>query len=234
MNYEVYGEGQDILILHGWGGDLTSLEEVGHLLKSKYKVWLLDLPGFGDSKIKYPYDLNDFVLELRKFVNDNGIEKPILIGHSFGGRIIIKYSVNYDVDRIVLIDSAGVVRQNIIYYYKVCSYKLVRTILRTFGHKNLIEKYRERKSSNDYNNSSLIMKEVLKKIYVDLRSSIKSISVDTLLIWGEKDTITPLKDGKLMNKLIEHSGLVIIPNAGHFPFLDNKNLFLKVLESYLL
>ncbi|XMB67420.1 alpha/beta hydrolase [Mycoplasmatota bacterium zrk1] len=234
MNYEVYGSGQDVLLLHGWAQDLNSLKGIGDLLSSKYKVWLLDLPGFGESRINYPYDLDDYVLELRHFINTNKIENPILIGHSHGARIVIKYSAIYEVEKIVLIDAAGIVRRGPIYYYKVYSYKLLRTLLNLLGKKKMIEKLRKKRSSSDYNNASVMLREVLKRVYIDIRGYLKLIKAETLIIWGESDTITPIKDAKIMNKFIEHSGLVIIPNAGHFSFLDSPVMFMKILESYLL
>jgi len=234
MNYEVYGTGPDVLLLHGWGQDLNSLRAIGDLLSKEYKVWLLDLPGFGKSLINYPYDLNDYVLELKTFINSNKIESPILIGHSFGCRVIIKYASKHHVGKLLLIDAAGIVKRSPLYYYKVYSYKSIRFILNILGQKKLIERLRMKRSSNDYNDSSIIMKEVLKRIYIDIRGSLKEINAETLIIWGEKDDITPLRDAKLMNKFIDQSGLVIIPNAGHFPFLDTPNLFMKIIESYLL
>ena len=194
----------------------------------------MDLPGFGKSELRYPYDIDDYVLELKKFISDNNIERPILIGHSFGCRVIIKYCVSYPVKKIVLIDAAGIVRRGVQYYLKVYSYKLIRNLLTLLGKKDMVAKLRKKVGSNDYNKANEMMKEVLKRIHVDLRDYIMQIKVETLLIWGENDKTTPLKDGKIMNKLIENSGLVIIPNAQHFPFIENENLCLKVLESYLL
>ena len=54
-----------------------------------------------------------------------------------------------------------------------------------------------------------------------------------MVIWGEHDTKTPLKDAKLMHKQIKNSGLVIIPNSGHFPFIENHEYFMSAFNNYL-
>ena len=78
------------------------------------------------------------------------------------------------------------------------------------------------------------MREVFKNtVNEDLRKYLPSINVPTLLIWGENDTDTPLSDGRIMEKMIKDSGLVILKGAGHYSYLDNYNQFIRVLYKFL-
>ena len=78
------------------------------------------------------------------------------------------------------------------------------------------------------------MRAILSKVVnEDLCHLMPKIAAPTLLFWGENDTATPLADAKRMEKLIPDAGLVTVAGAGHFSFLENMPLFLKVLESFL-
>jgi len=144
VRYIVAGEGKDILLLHGWGGSIESFLPVFNSLKKytelnpsfKYRIWSMDLPGFGQSDVP-PQNWGSFEYAefVKKFLDNFTIDKIILIGHSFGGRISIILASKYKtlVDKLILIDSAGIIpKRTIKYYTKVYSYKIVKNILKTF------------------------------------------------------------------------------------------------------
>ena len=88
--------------------------------------------------------------------------------------------------------------------------------------------------SSDYANVSNIMRETMvKSINEDLSNHIKNINKETLIIWGENDTVTPITDANYIEKNIKNSGLVVLKNCGHFSFLEDQNTYLRVLKSYL-
>jgi pimeloyl-ACP methyl ester carboxylesterase len=98
----------------------------------------------------------------------------------------------------------------------------------------LIEKRRAKAGSSDYNNASPKMRAILSKcVNEDLCHLMPLIKAPTLLFWGENDTATPLTDAKRMEKLIPDAGLVTVAGAGHFSFLENPQLFERVLKSFL-
>jgi len=98
----------------------------------------------------------------------------------------------------------------------------------------LVEKMRRKYGSADYRNASPIMRQTLVKIVnEDLRNLLPQIKKEVLLIWGENDDSTPLSDGKLMEELLPNAGLAVIKNAGHYAFLEQPELFAKILDSYL-
>ena len=98
----------------------------------------------------------------------------------------------------------------------------------------VLNKIRAKKGSSDYSNSTPKMRAILSKVVnEDPKHVMPSIKCPTLLIWGEKDTATPIGDAKIMEKLIPDAGLVSFPNAGHYSFLDNAYQYQAVLRSFL-
>ena len=82
--------------------------------------------------------------------------------------------------------------------------------------------------------ASPMMRSILVKVVnEDLKHVMPSINVPTLLIWGENDTATPLRDAKIMERLIPDAGLVSFPGCGHYSFLDNPYQFAAVLRSFI-
>ena len=170
---------------------------------------------------------------------EEGIESPILVGHSFGGRVSIVYASRNKTRKIILTDAAGVKpKRSLTYYRKVYTYKLLKRLAPIFLGKEraqqMIEKRRAKAGSSDYNNASPRMRAILSKVVnEDLCHLMPKISAPTLLFWGENDTATPLSDAKRMEKLIPDAGLVTVAGAGHYAFLENTPLFLRVVESFL-
>ena len=233
--YEKLGRGKEIILLHGWAANNNIYKKIVDRLVSKYSVYLIDLPGFGKSiDLDKEYTLDDYVLFLKKFIETLKIDNPILIGHSFGGRIAIRYSIENKVDKIVLIDSAGIKRVSIKNKYKIYKYKLKKKYYILTKNIAKLEKLQNDSGSIDYRNASNIMKKTLINVVNEnQKNELKEISVEVLLLWGKLDKSTPHKDGLLMNKLIKNSGLVTFTNSGHFPFIDEEPFFLKVISSFL-
>lgn len=159
-----------------------------------------------------------------------------LLGHSFGGRIIIKLSnrkdLNFKINKLVLIDGAGI-RHEVKKTFKQKTYKIIFPIIKKISSK-MLNKIKTKVGSADYRNATPMMRDILvTTIHEDLSYLIPTINYPTLLVWGENDTATPYSDAVYMNEHIKDSGIVKIENAGHFSFLDNPYLVNKVLESFL-
>lgn len=228
LHYRQTGTGAPVILMHGWGCDLTALSLFERVGAENHTVYNLDLPGFGkSSEPPEPWGIEEYTRLLEEFVSALGLENPIILGHSFGGRVAILYASRNPVARLVLVDAAGVKpSRNIKYYCKVYSYKLAKAVYPTLVGREraaeIIENMRSRRGSYDYNNSSPIMRKVMVKVVnSDLRHVMSSIKAPTLLIWGENDTATPMRDARIMKKLIPDAGLVSFPGAGHFSFVDN-------------
>ena len=106
VNYIQYGEGKDILLLHGWGQNIEMMKFLGDNFSNRFRITILDFPGFGESEEPHqPWTIGDYSNLLECFIKEVGIKKPIIMGHSFGGRVAIKYSSNHPIEKLVLFGS---------------------------------------------------------------------------------------------------------------------------------
>lgn len=234
--YEIMGKGDPIVFLHGWGCSLDIYKVVAKQISGKYCVYLLDFPGFGkSSEPDYVIDVVHMAEIVNEFVSSLGIVKPIIVGHSYGGRVAAEYAFKYkNINKLILIDSAGIKRVSLRKWFKVKLYKFKKVY---YKFTKQVMKYNELlagSGSKDYVNASVMMKKMLvKAVNYDQRKVFKKISVETLILWGKSDKSTPMKDGRLINRLIKNSEFVEIPDCGHFPFIENYGYFIKVFKSYL-
>jgi pimeloyl-ACP methyl ester carboxylesterase len=240
IEYNVEGEGQDLVILHGWGCNKEMFDFLVDHYKSKYRVFAFDLPGFGGSdEPTQVMGTMEYAKRMHEVFDALEIKNPIGIGHSFGGRILIKMAMFYTFDKLILTGSAGVVNKRPLrYYIKVYTFKVMKRLYRMGPVQkvfpNMLEKYRKKSGSADYNQASPIMKQVLSKVVNEnLVHEFNKIKVPTLLIWGELDTATPLSDGKLMEKEFQDAGLVVFEGGSHYAFLEQAQRFLKVLDAFI-
>lgn len=240
FHYTVQGEGAPIILMHGWGCNLTTLQSVEKVAMENHKVYNVDFPGFGESREpSQVWGVEEYTQLIEQFVKAENIENPILLGHSFGGRVGILYSSRNKVNKLILVDAAGVKpRRSLKYYFKVYTYKLGKKLMPLIYGKERaqqrIDAMRAKRGSSDYNNASPMMRAILSKVVnEDLKEKMPLIKAPTLLIWGENDTATPLRDAKIMEKLIPNAGLVSFPGCGHYSFLDNPFQFAAVLRSFL-
>ncbi|MBQ9139246.1 MAG: alpha/beta hydrolase, partial [Ruminococcus sp.] len=137
INYEEKGEGELIVLLHGWGSNIKLFANLIDLLSKKYKVAAMDMPGFGESQEPPSAwcvdDYADFVIE---FLKAYDTKKVMLLGHSFGGRVIIKLNsrenLPFEITKVILVDSAGILPpKSNKKSFRTRWYKFCRTILAT-------------------------------------------------------------------------------------------------------
>jgi len=241
INYEESGNptGSPILLMHGWGCNHTTLASIEKILASGMRVINVDLPGFGDSpEPPAVWGVEDYTQAMEQFLDCLGIDRPSLLGHSFGGRVCILMGSRRTINKIVLVDAAGVKpRHSLSWYLKVYSYKLAKRlyplILGKRKAQERIDAARRKRSSADYEQASPRMRAILSKcVNEDLCAVMPAISAPTLLVWGTADTATPLADAKKMEKLIPDAGLVAFDGCGHYSFLDNPGGFRAVISSF--
>ncbi len=239
--YEHSGEGDIVILMHGWGGSMSSFEPVFNYLSRNYKVYTLDFPGFGKSEIPpVAWGTEDYGGFINKFFKKLNIEKVNIIAHSFGGRVAIWFAANFPemVKKLVLVDSAGIKpKRTFKYYLKVSLAKsgkkiLLLPIFSRYGEQLLNKLYRSI-GSKDYQEQSGIMRSTLVKVVnEDLSGILSGILSPTLLIWGENDDDVPLSHAKIMENEINDAGLVVFKGAGHFSYLDKFNDFCLIVENF--
>ena len=240
--YEKHGNKKNsLIILPGWGDNRKSFGYIINSLKTKYTIYVFDYPGFGKSPIpKKDLTIYDYAEVFKSFLDDNDIKNPTILGHSFGGRITIILSSLYRIkfNKIVLISSAGIKPKKSIYKrLKQRIYKTLKKITKILPNK-LRRKANNKLicifGSRDYCSiPEGLRKTFLNIINEDLTKYLTNIKEEVLLIWGEKDCDTPLKDGYKMNKLIRNSGLIVVKNAHHFCYLECRDYINKILNEYL-
>lgn len=241
VHFEESGEGRPLILMHGWGCNLTTVRSIAATASGTHRVLNLDMPGFGQSpEPDSVWDIDQYTELVNRFIDHLQLERPILAGHSFGGRVAIQLaSQRKDIDAVVLIDAAGIKpRRSLKYYYKVYTFKAAKRLsyllLGREKAEKRIERIRASRGSSDYANASPRMRAIMSKVVNhDLTECLPEITAPALLIWGENDTATPLDDAKKMERLIPDAGLVSFPGCGHYSFLDNPAQFAAVLHSFL-
>lgn len=234
-----------VLFLHGWAAPVEVYRSIFTFLEGKnYRVIAPETPGCG--KTAEPpegWSVDRYVSFVLDFCRQLELNDVILMGHSFGVRIMIKmlslHKNKINCQKAVIIDGAGIVpKRPMSYYFKVYSYKLCKRIVNTkvggFFFMPLWEERRGNAGSADYNSASNVMKHTLSLVVnEDLKHLMGDIDADILLIWGENDDATPLTDGQTMEKLMPKAGLAAVKGAGHYPFLDQPKVFFDILGAVM-
>jgi pimeloyl-ACP methyl ester carboxylesterase len=237
-SYQVAGEGDIVLLLHGWGGEAASFQPVFEWLTQSHKVYALDLPGFGKSQIPpTAWNTSDYAQFVIAFLEKFGIPKAHFIGHSFGGRISIIVSAEYPekIDKLILVDSAGIKPRRTAKYHLRVGLAKIGKLLRRCGKYGVLiaNAMSARAGSKDYQNAGDMRATFVKVVNQDLRALLPRITASTLLIWGEDDKDTPVSVGQIMKKEIPDAGLVVLKEAGHFSYLDRFPQFCRIVANFL-
>ena len=227
INYVQYGTGKDVVLLHGWGQNIQMMDPLGKLLKN-CRITMLDLPGFGRSmEPSFAYNISDYASLLHEFLKELKIDNPILIGHSFGGRIAIYYASTYPVSKLVLFGSPFIKREN-----DSLKLKVFKSLKKIKFLNNLAEVMKNHLGSEDYKNASGVMRQILvNTVNTDLSSNASKITCPTLLIWGNNDEAVPVSEAKKLESLIDDSALIVL-NGTHYCYLENLNHISCILENF--
>lgn len=235
--YRVKGNGQDVILLHGWGQNKDMMCHIEEHLASHFRVWNFDFPGFGQSENPpTAWGVEEYVAFLESFIEKNGIKKPILIGHSFGCRMAIRYAAkHHDVAKMCLTGAAGIRRPLTVKQKgKVAFYHLGMSVLRFLKQDALIEKLRNRSGSADYRQAQGVMRLTLVKVVNDdVRPLLKDVLCPVLLVWGEKDDAVPLAMARIMEAEMPDAGLAVFEGDDHFAYWHQPERFNRVLDVFL-
>ena len=237
VNYISLGEGPEtVLILQGWGTNLGLYKDLAAHLAGHMRVVLPELPGFGETpEPPEPWDAEDYAGFTLDLLEALGIRETHLIGHSNGGRIMLVLASEpreVKFGKLVFLDAAGVVpKPTAKKKLRTALFKAVRTLLKPFP--AALERYRQSHGSADYRAASPLMRQTLVKLVNrDLTARMPRIGRPSLLIWGEKDADTPLWMGRVFEEKIPDAGLVIVPGAGHYAYLEQPGFVYRVLDSF--
>ena len=230
--YEKYGNKKDvIIILPGWGFTRPTFNYLIDNLSRNNTVYIIDYPEFGKSKLKLENQtIYDYTNSIYKLIKKEKIKNPTIIAHSFGGRIttLLSAKLNLKIKQLILIDIASIKpKKTITQIIKKYLFKILKHI---YMPKWLFSYF----ASTDYANLNPKLRSTFKNIVnEDLTKYLKNIKEKTLIIWGDNDNATPIKDAYKIRKEIKKSELIIYKSASHYSYLDYPYLTLKIIEEFL-
>ncbi len=245
--YEQMGDqGPRLLLLHGWGCSMALFFPIAQELARDYQVTVIDFPGHGQSgRPPRPWGVADYAQCVKELLGHLGWGICDIIAHSFGGRVALYMAANWPemVKRLVITGGAGLRAEPTAEQkkrsegYKKKKKMLERLclcpLLKSTAERALAQ-LRQKYGSADYNALDEEMRKTFVKVVnEDLRPLLPKIQASTLLIWGEKDTATPLWMGKTMETEIPDAGLVVFENDDHFAYLHQWPRFVAVVRAFL-
>jgi pimeloyl-ACP methyl ester carboxylesterase len=216
--------GHPLVMLHGWGQNIQSLQPMGKILAHRARVHVLDLPGFGKSDPPpEDWDTIQYADRVYAYLQERGIERADMLGHSFGGRVSMRLAHKYPqaVRSITLINSGGLQRQRT--SQQQLRSQWIKTMRGAFKispiyRDELLTWHTQKYGSRDYLNAGVLRGTLVKTVSEDVTEIVKKIPVPVLLLWGEADTETPVEMGYRYQSLFPNAKLVTIPHRDHFMF----------------
>lgn len=240
--YEQKSKGAEktLLFLHGWRSEgnvwKQIIDGIKELENEKINMYALDFPGFGSSENpKKDFVLQDYVEITQEFIRKLGIKNPVLVAHSFGGRVAIKLAAEHkqEISKLVLVDSAGFVFNP----DKKQMMNLIAKTVKPFFSPKFMQPLRKiiykTIGAEDYLATPALQKTFVSIVSEDLSEYMEKISISTLIIWGEKDMETPFEFAGMMKGKIKNSQLVVFEEAGHFSFLEQPKKFIGRLREFI-
>lgn len=233
LNYQRYGniKGKTIVLLHGWGQNIEMMKPIGDRFTKDFDIVIFDLPGFGSSsEPKDFFSCYDYVELIHQALEELKVEKPIIIGHSFGGKLGLLYASKYETEKLVCLASPFCKE-----IQKVTMKAKLLKALKKIPVLNKLEDFAKRHmGSTDYRNASGVMRNILVgHVNLDIKEDIKKIKCPTLLIWGTNDEAVSIERAYELEKLIKDAGLVVYEGCTHYAYLERLGQTISVLKSFL-
>ena len=233
INYVRYGkeDAKTIVYLHGWGQNIAMMKPVADPFTDEYNVLIVDLPGYGDSEEPpFAWTVNDYVECFKEMCEKLNIDEPILVGHSFGGKISLLYASKYDVEKLVLFGSP--------FKQEVTKVSLKLKVLKGLKKVPLVNKLegfaKKHIGSEDYKSASPLMREILvSTVNLDITEDVKKIKCPTLIVWGTNDEAVPVERAYELEKLIDDAGVIVYEGCTHYAYLERLNQTINVLWNFL-
>ncbi|MEX1034250.1 MAG: alpha/beta hydrolase [Cellvibrionaceae bacterium] len=244
-----------LVLVHGLGPNgLADWWKIIEALKEDYYILALDLPGFARSSLPNGrLSPENFAAVIRWLVQAHNLENVHLAGHSMGGAVALFYAAHYpeEVQRLTLIDVAGVLHRAAFVKSLVDIDQRNYSFLPDFVQRraaqilnmgdalvekiNLLPDFTELLRASDIAWDALLSDRpntnaALSLIGTDYSYLLERVSSPTTIIWGELDTVAPLRTGYLLDHLINDSALHIIPGAGHVPLISHSNRVIALLR----
>jgi pimeloyl-ACP methyl ester carboxylesterase len=256
-HYIEKGEGEPVILIHGFYYDSYMWNKNIDSLAERFKVYALDLWGFGYSTRKpmdYGYPL--YADQLLKFMDALNVKKAYLVGQSMGGGTSILFSIQHRdrVIKLILVDSAGMpnplpLMGKITNLPKLGEFllglngdfyrKMVLGMFWISDKKLITDSYFENVTRfHKIKGTTEVLLKILRKqffgILPDEIYKLGDTGVPALIVWGRQDKSIPLERGQEMHKILRGSRLEIFERAGHCPHDEQSEQFNRLALGFLL
>lgn len=233
INYEYIDNKKEntLVFLHGWGQNIQMMLPIAKPFTKDNNVLVVDLPGHGKTKEpSYAWELDKFVDMLHELFKFLKINNPILIGHSFGGKLSIIYASKYKVKKLVLLSSPYKGE-----YKKLpLKVRILKRLAKVPGLKKMSEHFKKHFGSTDYKNATPTMRNILvKHVNTNTTENCKKIKAPTIIIWGTADTTVSIDNAYEIEKLISDSAVIPYEGKGHFAYLDNAQQTVNIIKTFI-
>ena len=255
-HYVEKGEGEPVILIHGFNYDCNMWAENMDALAEEFRVFAIDLWGFGYSTrepLDYGYPL--YAEQVLKFMDSLDIQNTSLVGQSMGGGTAIMFCTQHRdrVNKLLLVDPAGMPNPlplvgKVFKLPKVGEFFLG---LKTDAvrKKNLEDLWIHNKGfiTGDYfdnvtrfqkvKGTTEALMAIIRKDFIDTLSEkihdLSQMDVPILIIWGREDKAVPLHCGEEMCEILDNSRMEVIENAGHVPNYEQSETFNRIAVDYL-
>ncbi len=262
IGYRAEGKGPLLVLLHGIAGTSATWDDLIPRLSRRHRVLAPDLLGHGESaKPEGDYSLGAYANVLRDLLEVLGHERATLVGHSLGGGIALQFAYQFPerCERLVLVSSGGLGREVhpvlraaalpgaevVLPWLSVAARQSVGRVVHALGSlglrasADLEESWRSFVSLEEPDARRAFLHTV--RGIIDLhgqRVSAQSrlylaAGMPTLILWGEKDRLIPVRHAREAHERIAGSRLEIFSGAGHFPWRDEPARFADVLLDFV-
>jgi pimeloyl-ACP methyl ester carboxylesterase len=248
VHYEVYGRGKPVILLHGWLGSWGMWQDTMTYLGHTCRTYALDFWGFGESgKKRATYAVQDFVSLVDQFMEQLGILRAPLVGHSMGGTVSLSVAIQYP-DRVtkVVVIGSPIVGSSLTLMPTLASYKPVAVMVyNAMGLLKLGLRLAAPTITRDRRWSSMISRDLSRTTLesfllsiaslrqTDLLPSLSRIQVPVMGMYGHKDNIVKPDQWQPLLAGVPHARIERYPDCGHFPMLDQPQRFMATLGSFL-
>lgn len=249
VHYESFGQGPPVILLHGWLGSWGIWQYAMANLGTAFRTYALDFWGFGESGKKHPqFTVDDFVSLVEQFMEQLGITRAPLVGHSMGGTVSLSVAIRFP-ERVskVIVVGAPIVGGALSPLLRLAGYRpaaflahnvpgALRLGLRLFA-PLITTPAREWYNMQERDLSRTTLESFLFSIAslrrTDLRPRLHEIGVPTLGIYGGGDNIVHPKQYEPLQAGVPQAEIKIMQNARHFPMLDQPDEFLHIVREFL-
>lgn len=228
VRYLVVGDGPPVVLIHGISGSTRWWRPIVPDLAARYRVYLVELPGFGRMFRRAPLlRLEQSASWLLSWMQAVGLEKAHVAGHSMGGYIAIRLAASTPaaVDRLILVAPAGAPTGRTLPQYAVPLLRAVRQVSPTLLPLMFLDAVRAGPLTLWRAGADLLQQ--------DVRQYLRSIAAPTLLVWGERDALVPSSLGGLLRQEIPRARLLVLPGAGHVVMFDSPAEFTRAVLDFL-